>query len=107
MRLTARGAGLCVAAAALLAVGLVFGYRHLVVLGTSCVAALLFAAGYVWWRPRLTVARGVEPDRVMRGESSTVTLRVGNTSRLRGATLVAHDRCGTLEVPVPLLRLRA
>ncbi|WP_433614737.1 DUF58 domain-containing protein [Dactylosporangium sp. CA-139114] len=107
MRLTARGAGLCAAAVVLLAVGLVFGYRHLVVLGTAGVASLLFAAGYVWWRPRLSVARGVEPDRVMRGESSTVTLTVGNTSRLRGATLVAHDRCGTASVPVPLLRLKA
>ncbi|WP_432828205.1 DUF58 domain-containing protein [Dactylosporangium sp. CA-092794] len=107
MRLTARGAGLCAAAAVLLGVGLVFGYPHLVVLGTASVAALVFAAGYVWWRPRLTVSRGVEPDRVMRGESSTVTLRVGNASRLRGATLVAHDRCGPTTVPVPLLRLRA
>src|SRR4051794_6607012 len=99
MRLTARGAGLFVAAAVLLAVGLIFGYRHLVVLGTACVASLVFAAGFVWWRPKLTVARGVEPDRVMRGESSTVTLRVGNTSRLRGATLVTHDRCGAATVP--------
>ncbi|GAA3456915.1 DUF58 domain-containing protein [Dactylosporangium matsuzakiense] len=107
MRLTARGAGLGGAAAVLLAAGLIFGYRHLVVLGTACVAALLFAGGYVWFRPRLTVARGVEPDRVMRGESSTVTLEVGNTSRLRGATLIAHDRCGAASVAVPLLRLKA
>ncbi|GAA4245957.1 DUF58 domain-containing protein [Dactylosporangium darangshiense] len=107
MRLTARGAGLCAAAAALLGVGLVFGYPHLVVLGTACVAALVFAVAYVWWRPQLTVARAVEPDRVMRGESSTVTLRVGNASRMRGATLVAHDRCGAASIPVPLLRLKA
>ncbi|WP_433058181.1 DUF58 domain-containing protein [Dactylosporangium sp. CS-033363] len=107
MRLTARGAGLSLATVVLLAVGLLFGYRHLVVLGTAGAASLIFAAGYVWWRPRLTVARSVEPDRVMRGESSTVTLRVGNTSRLRGATLVAHDRCGAVSVPVPLLRLKA
>ncbi|MGI5244181.1 DUF58 domain-containing protein [Dactylosporangium sp. CA-139066] len=107
MRLTARGAGLGVAAVALLGVGLVFGYPHLVVLGTACVAALVFAFVYVWWRPQLTVARAVDPDRVMRGESSTVTLRVGNTSRMRGATLVAHDRCGDASIPVPLLRLKA
>jgi uncharacterized protein (DUF58 family) len=107
MRLTARGAGLCGAAVALLGVGLVFGYPHLVVLGTACVAALMFASVYVWWRPQLTVARAVDPDRVMRGESSAVTLRVGNTSRLRGATLVAHDRCGDASIPVPLLRLKA
>jgi uncharacterized protein (DUF58 family) len=107
MRVTARGAGLCAAAVVLLAVGLAFGYPHLVVLGTACVAALAFAGGFVWWRPRLTVSRSVEPDRVMRGESSTVTLRVGNSSRLRGATLIAHDRCGPASVPVPLLRLKA
>ncbi|MEV6929935.1 DUF58 domain-containing protein [Dactylosporangium sp. NPDC051485] len=107
MRPTSRGVGLGAAAVALLGVGLVFGYPHLVVLGTAAVAALVFAAGYVWWRPRLTVERGVEPDRVMRGESSTVTLRVGNASRLRGATLVAHDRCGPVSIPVPLLRLKA
>ncbi|WP_238013987.1 DUF58 domain-containing protein [Dactylosporangium sp. AC04546] len=107
MRVTARGAGLAAGAAVLLATGLVFGYPHLVVLGTACLAALLFAATYVWWRPRLTVEREVEPDRVMRGESSTVTLHVGNTSRLRGATLIAHDRCGPAAVAVPLLRLKA
>ncbi|MET7392122.1 DUF58 domain-containing protein [Dactylosporangium sp. NPDC005572] len=107
MRVTARGAGLAAGAAVLLATGLVFGYPHLVVLGTACLAALLFAGGYVWWRPRLTVEREVEPDRVMRGESSTVTLHVGNTSRLRGATLIAHDRCGPAAVAVPLLRLKA
>ncbi|MFI5908953.1 DUF58 domain-containing protein [Dactylosporangium sp. NPDC051541] len=107
MRLTPRGAGLVAAAAVLLVAGLVFGYRHLVVLGTACVASLLFAAGYVWFRPRLTVARAVDPDRVMRGESSTVTLRVGNASRVRGATLIAHDRCGASTVAVPLLRLKA
>jgi len=111
MRVTARGAGTSAAAVLLLAVGLAFGYPHLVVLGTACVAAAAFAGGYVWWRPRLTVARSVEPDRVMRGESSTVTLRVGNSSRLLlsllSATLIAHDRCGPASVPVPLLRLKA
>jgi uncharacterized protein (DUF58 family) len=107
MRLTARGAGLAGAAVVLLATGLVFGYPHLVVLGTAAVAALLFGAGYVWWRPRLDVSRTVDPDRVMRGDASTVTLTVGNASRLRGATLVAHDRCGAASVPVPLLRLKA
>ncbi|GAA2631917.1 hypothetical protein GCM10010399_75290 [Dactylosporangium fulvum] len=107
MRVTARGAGLCAAAVALLAAGLPLGYPHLAVVGTACLAALAFAGGYVWWRPRLTVTREVEPDRVMRGESSTVTLHVGNSSRLRGATLIAHDRCGAATVPVPLLRLKA
>jgi uncharacterized protein (DUF58 family) len=107
MRFTSRGTGLSVAAPVLLAVGFAFQYAQLTVLGTAAVAAVLFGFAYVWWRPRLTVTRAVDPDRVMRGESSTVTLTVGNSSRLRGATLIAHDRCGPATVPVPLLRLKA
>jgi uncharacterized protein (DUF58 family) len=107
MRLTSRGIGLSGAAPVLLGVGFGFQYAQLTVVGTAAVAALLFAFAYVWWRPRLTVDRAVDPDRVMRGESSTVTLTVGNVSRLRGATLIAHDRCGPATVAVPLLRLKA
>ncbi|MEV0129448.1 DUF58 domain-containing protein [Dactylosporangium sp. NPDC050688] len=107
MRLTSRGTGLSLAAPVLLAVGFGFQYAQLTVVGTAAVAAVLFAFAYVWWRPRLTVRRAVDPDRVMRGESSTVTLTVGNSSRMRGATLIAHDRCGPAAVPVPLLRLKA
>ncbi|MEV4514335.1 DUF58 domain-containing protein [Dactylosporangium sp. NPDC049525] len=107
MRFTSRGIGLSLAAPVLLAVGFVFQYAQLTVVGTAAVAGVLFGFAYVWWRPRLTVARAVDPDRVMRGESSTVTLTVGNSSRLRGATLIAHDRCGPAAVPVPLLRLKA
>jgi uncharacterized protein (DUF58 family) len=47
-----------------------------------------------------------DPDRVPRGDPSTVTLTVTNTSRLRSATLVADDQCGSRTVPVPVLRLR-
>jgi uncharacterized protein (DUF58 family) len=52
------------------------------------------------------VTRRVDPDRVMRGEDSRMTLTVRNANRLRAATLIATDRCGGRDVPVPLLRLR-
>lgn len=107
MTVTARGVGLAVAAVALLGAGFWFGYPELVVLGTAAVAAVLFAVGFAAWRPRLSVTRAAEPDRVMRGDSSQVSLAVRNASRLRGATLIAFDRCGAALVPVPLLRLRA
>jgi len=61
---------------------------------------------FVAWRPAMRADRTADPDRVMRGEPSTVTLTVRNTGRLRSATLVAYDRCGADTVPVPLLRLR-
>ena len=106
MALTARGTGLLVAGPVLLAAGFGFGYRELTVLGCAALLAVGFAVGYATWRPRLVVTRACEPDRVTRGEASQVTLTVHNRSRIRGATLVAYDRCGANTVAVPLLRLR-
>jgi len=107
LTVTSRGVGLIGAAVVLLAVGFGFGYPELTVVGTAAAAAIGFALGYAVWRPRLDVTRTVDPDRVMRGESSHVSLVVRNISRLRGATLIAFDRCGNALVPVPLLKLRA
>ncbi len=106
MHVTARGVGLLVGGGALLGAGFGFGYPELTVLGTAALCAAGFAVLYAAWRPRLAVTRGADPDRVMRGEASRVTLTVHNASRLRVATLIAYDRCGALTVPVPLVRLR-
>ena len=106
MRPTARGIGTVLGGATLGTIGYIYGYPELVVLGALAVLATLGALGYVSWRPRLAVVRGVDPDRVTRGEPSNQTLTVHNSSRLRAATLIAHDICGPRTVPVPLLRLR-
>jgi uncharacterized protein (DUF58 family) len=103
---TARGAGAVLAGAALIGTGFAFGYPELVVVGSAAVLAALCALGYAAWRPRLSVSRAAEPDRVTRGEPCTQTLTVHNSSRLRAATLIAQDTCGPVTVPVPLLRLR-
>mgnify|MGYP003525366352 CR=1 FL=1 len=107
MRITSRGIGLVLATVALLVIGFTAGYPELPVIGTTAAVAVLFAIGYVAWRPWLSVVRRTDPDRVMRGEASQVTLTVSNASRLRAATLIAYDRCGATTVSVPLLRLRA
>jgi len=107
MTVTARGVGLLGAAVVLLATGFGLGYAELTVIGATAVVALLFAGAYAAWRPRLTVARKTDPDRVMRGDASRVTLDVHNASRVRGATLVAYDKCNEKQIPVPLLKLRA
>jgi uncharacterized protein (DUF58 family) len=95
---------------ALLTVGFAFGYRELAALGCACLGALAGAVGFVAWRPHLDVARDVAPDRVMRGEGSTVRLEISNASRLFGASLMARDRTRTTgsdrRVAVPLVRLR-
>ncbi|MFF0255794.1 DUF58 domain-containing protein [Micromonospora zamorensis] len=106
MGITARGVGLLVAAVVLLGVGFRFAYPELTLLGAAAGAAVGYAALVAAWRPRLTVTRLADPDRVARGEPASMTLTVRNAGRLRSANLLAEDRCGDRSVPVPVLRLR-
>jgi uncharacterized protein (DUF58 family) len=106
MTITARGIGLLMAGPILLTVGFAFGYPELTVLGCAAVLAPLLAVVYAALRPALSVTRRAEPDRVMRGEDSQLTLTVRNANRVRAATLIAYDRCGPATVPVPVLQLR-
>jgi uncharacterized protein (DUF58 family) len=115
--ITPRGYGLAGAGLVLAALGFMFGYPELAVVGATGVVALLCALLYGTWRPTLDVERSVDPDRVARGEGSRVTLGVRNASRLLAATMVAEDACGRVGgdgrvvdrtiVAVPVLRLRA
>ncbi len=120
MRVTSRGYGLLAAGIALLGAGFGFGYPELAVLGCAAVVAVVGALIFVAWRPRLTIVRAADPDRVMRGESSNVELSISNASRFFGASLVARDRVAQRSVApaslnspgligtvaVPLVRLR-
>ncbi|MEU8256525.1 DUF58 domain-containing protein [Micromonospora inaquosa] len=106
MGITARGVGLLVAAVVLLGAGFRFAYPELTLLGAAAGAAVGYAALVAVWRPRLTVTRRADPDRVARGEPASMTLTVRNVGRLRSANLLAEDRCGERTVPVPVLRLR-
>ncbi|WFE93745.1 DUF58 domain-containing protein [Micromonospora sp. WMMD987] len=106
MGLTTRGAGLLVAATALLGAGLRFGYPELTMLGAAGAVAVGQAVLGALRRPRLVVARAADPDRVAVGEPARMTLTVRNAGRLRVTSLLAEDRCAGRPVPVPLLRLR-
>ncbi|TDC46666.1 DUF58 domain-containing protein, partial [Micromonospora sp. KC207] len=106
MGITARGAGLIVAAVALLAAGFRFAYPELTLLGAAAAVAVGYALLVALWRPRLEVTRRADPDRVSRGEPARMVLTVRNAGRLRAANLLAEDRCGERTVPVPVLRLR-
>ncbi|MEW2428802.1 DUF58 domain-containing protein [Micromonospora sp. NPDC047644] len=106
MGITARGVGLLVAAVVLLGAGFRFAYPELTLLGAAAGGAVGYAALVAAWRPRLTVTRRADPDRVARGEPASMALTVRNTGRLRSANLLAEDRCGQRTVPVPVLRLR-
>jgi len=110
--LTARGIGLLVAGALLLGAGFRFGYPELASLGCAGLLAVAGALVFVSWRLHLSIDRVADPDRVMHGQTTRVTLSIANASRFFGASLVARDRLlhgpgghgGT--VPVPLVRLR-
>ena len=102
----ARGWGVLAGAVILLGAGFRFGYPDLALLGAAAAVAFACAVGFAWWRPQLHVDRVADPDRVARGEPARMTLTVRNTSRVRAANLLATDRCGGTDVPVPLLRLR-
>lgn len=104
--ITARGAGLLVAAVVLLVVGFRFAYPELTLLGAAGAVAVGYALLVALWRPRLEVTRHADPDRVARGEPARMVLTVRNAGRLRAANLLAEDRCGGRTVPVPVLRLR-
>jgi uncharacterized protein (DUF58 family) len=106
MRPTTRGVGAVLGGAALISAGFAFGYPELAALGATALLAMVCALVYAALRPRLSVRRRVDPDRVTRGEPCAQTLTIGNASRWRAATLVAEDRCGPQRVAVPLVRLR-
>jgi uncharacterized protein (DUF58 family) len=106
VRARPRGLAAVAAGAALIGAGFAFGYPELAVLGATALVAACCAIAYVAWRPVLTVERGVDPERVGRGEPCTHTLTVRLRGRLRPATLVAEDRCGGESVAVPLVGLR-
>ncbi|MFI5845201.1 DUF58 domain-containing protein [Catenuloplanes sp. NPDC051500] len=107
MRPTSRGIGLAAGALVLLAAGLRFGYVELAVLGAAGLLAAVWAVLFVAWRPTLALTRVADPDRVPRGEPSTMILTLRNAARRRSATLAASDSCGGRPVTVPPLRLRA
>ncbi|MQM25471.1 DUF58 domain-containing protein [Glycomyces albidus] len=119
---TARGVGLALAAAALLASGWLWGYPELAAVGAAGALACVAAGSVIAAKPRLEVERTVSPDRVSVGHTANVQLTVRNTGRWRAVNARAVDAYGavhvrgsgalpgggleTRRVAVPLARLR-
>ena len=90
MRPTARGVGAACAGAALIAAGFLFGYPELAVVGASALLALVCAALYAAFRPALSVARTVDPERVSVGfDLLPVALVAGGFSALAAGIAVS------------------
>jgi uncharacterized protein (DUF58 family) len=107
MRLTRRGWCTLVAAAALVALGLVAGYPVLVTLGAVALGAVVAALAVAGRRPRVEVIRELFPDRVERGGRAGITLRVHNPGSRRQAGFTAIDRVGQDRVTVAVRALPA
>jgi uncharacterized protein (DUF58 family) len=106
MKITSRGLGFLIAGVVLSATGMLFDYPELAAIGVAALLAVALSLGAGLIRPRLTVAREVEPDRVMRGEPCRVSLDIGNARPWGALTVVGEDYCGPRVVPIPLVRLR-
>jgi uncharacterized protein (DUF58 family) len=89
VRLTARGWLVLAGGVALLAVGAVFGYRELVILGGVACALVLLAVVLVGRIRPMTVWRTVAVSRVRPGDEVEVELGTTEEGRGRGAHLLA------------------
>lgn len=107
MRLTRRGVCTLMAAAVLVALGLVAGYPLLVTLGAIALGAVVAGLGVAGRRPRVEVIRELFPDRVERGDRAGITLRVHNPGTRRQAGFTAIDRVGVDRVTVAVRSLAA
>jgi uncharacterized protein (DUF58 family) len=107
MSMTRRGVCTLVAAAVLVALGLVAGYPVLVTLGAVAFGAVVAALGVAGRRPRVEVIRELFPDRVARGGRAGITLRVHNPGTRRQAGFTAIDRVGADRVTIAVRSLAA
>lgn len=98
--ITAAGWTVLGTAVVLYALGAVFGYRLLAACGVGLAVLVLVASLWVIVRPRVELARSVDPDRVSVGDPALGRIDVRNRSRLPSVPFVAVDRIGRDEVPL-------
>lgn len=107
MRLTRRGIGTLVAAAALFALGEVAGYPVLLGVAAAGAGTVLAALGAAGRRPRVEVIRRVYPDRVERGRPAFAELRVRNPQSRRQPAFTATDHVGARPLTIAVRSLAA
>ncbi len=80
--------------------GVALGYTQLMVISAGGVVALVVAAGFVLWRPRVRVARTFEPATVTAGQRAVALLEVTNRSRWPSPPVKVVDRVAEADVPL-------
>jgi uncharacterized protein (DUF58 family) len=102
LSLTATGRGVLGGSVVLYAVGVVLGYAQLVAIGAGGLVALGLGVVLVARRPRVTINRRVQPDRVVVGGTAQALVVVTNRGRVPSPRFAAVDRVGGGRVPVPV-----
>jgi uncharacterized protein (DUF58 family) len=105
VRLTGRGVAVLVSAGAAYGLGELGGYPVFRALGGLGLGAVLAAVLLTVRGPKVSVQRGLTPDRVERGRAALATLRVRNTGSSWQPAFDAHDSAGTERQQVRIRRL--
>jgi uncharacterized protein (DUF58 family) len=95
VRLTRRGVTLLAVAAGCYALGELAGYSFFRAIAGIALGAVLIALTTTRFRPKVEVARTVQPDRVERGKPALASLVVRNTGPRRHGGFAAGDGIGT------------
>jgi uncharacterized protein (DUF58 family) len=78
--------------------GALLGYPELVALGVGLALLVTAALVTVWARPKASLRRGVEPDRVSAGGSVLARVEMTNRTRLPAAGMTVVDRFDGREI---------
>ena len=105
MRLTGRGTAVLISAVVAYGLGELGGYPLFRALGGLGLGAVLAAVLLTIRGPKVSVQRGLTPDRVERGRAALATLRVRNTGSSWQPGFDAHDSAGTERQQVRIRRL--
>jgi uncharacterized protein (DUF58 family) len=100
------GVGTLAVGLALTAGGWAARWPPVVILGVGMLALLAGSVAHVIRRPRLELARMVEPPRVQKGLPAIAVVHVTNLSRRMLAPLVIEQRLGDIPIRALLPRLR-
>lgn len=103
--LTSTGWSLLIGCLVAYPLGVLLGYRVLVILALGGLAMLLAAGATVLVRPRAELTRTVLPDRVTVGEPAWGRLTVRNLARWPAPGFIAVDRVGgePVELTIPMI----
>jgi uncharacterized protein (DUF58 family) len=95
---TSRGQALASGVVVSYVAGVALGYQLLMILAGAGILAIAGAAGFVTWRPKVSLTRDFRPRSVTAGREVTAVMQVTNQSRFPSPPLRVTDRLGSTDV---------